>query len=216
MWKAAFLEAMWLLSLVFVPSEVVKPVPPLDMVMVCWWFLMVGDFHSDSVVSLGVMVKFVCRAELCFFVKCGKSDWLNFLLHHHRVKKEVYLGVFYYCNYISNCLLEIIFFGCLGESKCLWGILKVICDSYYASYGYITLHTSTLVKWWTNVPTRCAMMAALPCCALLACWNSRGRLCRPVWWADPGEFGRRIEWVIWARIAHRWALGRCGHVLLFW
>ena len=51
-------------------------------------------------------------------------------------------------------------------------------------------------------------------CDKSACWNSCGRLCRPGKWADPGESGRWREWMRWARIAHRWLIGWCGHVLL--
>ena len=40
--------------------------------------LVVEYFHSDSVVALGVMVNFVYGAELRFFEKYGKSDWLHF------------------------------------------------------------------------------------------------------------------------------------------
>ena len=55
---------------------------------------------------------------------------------------------------------------------------------------------------------------ALSWCAQYTSWNSRRRLCRPGSWADPGELGRQREWVIWARIAHWWALERGVHVLL--
>ena len=68
-------------------------------------------------------------------------------------------GVLHICNYVSNCLLEIIFCGCLWESKYLWDILECISDSYYASCGHVTMHTHVGVKIRTNIPNRCAMMA---------------------------------------------------------
>ena len=38
MLKAAFLEAVWLLIDVFAPSQVAKPVPPSELVLVCWGY----------------------------------------------------------------------------------------------------------------------------------------------------------------------------------
>ena len=62
-----------MLTEVFAPSEVVKPVPPSEMVLVCWGYFEVEDFHSESVVALVVMVNFVSVVEMCFCAKCGKS-----------------------------------------------------------------------------------------------------------------------------------------------
>ena len=39
--------------------------------------------------------------------------------------------------------------------------MEDIWDSYYASCGHVTLHTSAVVNLWTNIPTRCVMMAPL-------------------------------------------------------
>ena len=90
--KYALLEAVWLLNDVFSPSDVVKPVPPLELVMVCLGYFEVEYFHSDYVVSLLVMVKNLSVNDMCFFARCGKSDRPNFLLHHHRARREVSLG----------------------------------------------------------------------------------------------------------------------------
>ena len=70
---ADLLEELWVLILVFAPLDVTKPVPPSELVLVCWWFLVVENFHSDSVVALGVTVNFECGVELCLYTKCGKS-----------------------------------------------------------------------------------------------------------------------------------------------
>ena len=58
----------------FVPSEVAKTVPPSEMVMVCWGYFEVEDFHSESVVELVAIVEFVSVVEMCFYEKCGQSD----------------------------------------------------------------------------------------------------------------------------------------------
>ena len=76
-----------MLIFVFEPLEAAKLVLPSEMVLLCWWFLEVEDFHSESVVALGAMVNFVYGADLCLFANCGKSDLLHFVLHHHRGKK---------------------------------------------------------------------------------------------------------------------------------
>ena len=52
MWKDAVLEVVWLLTELFVPLEAAKTVPPSDMVLVCWGYFEVEDFHSESVVAL--------------------------------------------------------------------------------------------------------------------------------------------------------------------
>ena len=74
MCKVALLEAVWVLTIVSAPSEVAKMVPTSDLVLVFWWFLVVEDSHFDSMVALGVTVKKLCGAKMCFFAKCGKSD----------------------------------------------------------------------------------------------------------------------------------------------
>ena len=74
MLKVDFLEVVWVLTDEFAPSEVAKPVPPSELVLVCWGNFEVEYFHSEFVVALVVMVKFVSVAEMCFFSRCGKSD----------------------------------------------------------------------------------------------------------------------------------------------
>ena len=63
-----------MLTELFSPSEVVKPVPPSDLVLVCWGCFEVEYFHSESVVAVVARVKFVRVVEMCFCAKCGKSD----------------------------------------------------------------------------------------------------------------------------------------------
>ena len=74
MWKAEVFEVLWVLNGLFAPSEVTKPVPPSEMVLVCWGYFEVEYFHSESVVVLVVMVKFVSVAKMCFCAKYGKCD----------------------------------------------------------------------------------------------------------------------------------------------
>ena len=74
MWKATMLEAVWVLTEEFAPSEVEKLFPPSELVLVCWGYFEVEDFHSKFVVALVVMVNFVSVDEMCFFSRCGKSD----------------------------------------------------------------------------------------------------------------------------------------------
>ena len=65
---------VWVLTEVFAPSEVGKPVLPSELVLVCWGYSEVEDFHSESVVAVAARVKFVSVAEMCFCEKCGQSD----------------------------------------------------------------------------------------------------------------------------------------------
>ena len=74
MCKAPVLEVVWVLTEVFAYSEVAKPVPPSEMLFVCWRHFEVEDFHSESVVALVAMVKLVSVVEICFCEKCGQSD----------------------------------------------------------------------------------------------------------------------------------------------
>ena len=74
MWKDTLLEAVWMLADVFAPSEVAKPVPPSELVLVCWGYFEVEGFHSEFVVALVVMVKFVNLDEIWFLARCGQSD----------------------------------------------------------------------------------------------------------------------------------------------
>ena len=63
-----------MLTNAFSPSEVAKLVPPLELVLVCWGYFEVEYFHSEFVVALVVMVKFVSVAKMCFCAKYGKCD----------------------------------------------------------------------------------------------------------------------------------------------
>ena len=72
--KADILEAVWVLNLVFPPSEVAKPVPPSELVLVGWGYSIVQYFHSESVVAVVARVKFISVVEMCFCARCGKSD----------------------------------------------------------------------------------------------------------------------------------------------
>ena len=57
MCKAVVLEGVWVPAEVVVPSEVAKPVPPLDLVLVCRRYSEVEHFHSESVVAVVARVK---------------------------------------------------------------------------------------------------------------------------------------------------------------
>ena len=73
MFKADLLEVVWVLTDAFAPSEVANLVPPSELVLLCWGYFEVEDFHSEFVVTLVVIVKFVSVAEMCFFARFGKS-----------------------------------------------------------------------------------------------------------------------------------------------
>ena len=90
--KAEILEVVWVPTEVFVPSEVAKPVPPSELVLVCWGYFEVEDFHSESVVAVVVRAKFVSVVEVCFCARCGKSDSSHFLSNQHKTRKEVSSG----------------------------------------------------------------------------------------------------------------------------
>ena len=74
MWKDALLEAVRVLLNAFVTSEVVKPVPPSELVLVCWRYYEVEDLHSESMVAVVERVNFVSVVDMCFCARCGKSD----------------------------------------------------------------------------------------------------------------------------------------------
>ena len=94
MWKADILEAAWVTTIVFSPSKFETMVPPLDLVLVYWQFLLVGYFHSDSVVAFGVTVKYLCGTKMCFFAKFEQSDWLDFFCITIGKKVGVFGGSF--------------------------------------------------------------------------------------------------------------------------
>ena len=64
MWKAGFLEVVWVLTELFATLEVVKPVPPLEMVLVCWGCFELEDFHSEAVVAVVVRVNFFSMVDM--------------------------------------------------------------------------------------------------------------------------------------------------------
>ena len=64
MWMAAVMELVQVLNEVFATSEVAKTVPPLEMVLISWGYFEVEYFHSESVVALVLMVKFISTVEM--------------------------------------------------------------------------------------------------------------------------------------------------------
>ena len=74
MWKDEVLEVFWVLTGVFAPSEVAKPAPPSELVLVFWVYFEVEDFHSESMVAGVVRVKFVSVVDICFCSRYGQSD----------------------------------------------------------------------------------------------------------------------------------------------
>ena len=54
---------VWVLTEVFAPSEVGKPVLPSELVLVCWGYSEVEYFHSESVVAAVARVK-ICERGL--------------------------------------------------------------------------------------------------------------------------------------------------------
>ena len=74
MCKASVLELVWVLTEVFSLLEVAKTVPPSELVLACWGYFEVEDYHSESVVTVVPRVKFVSVVEMCFCARCGKSD----------------------------------------------------------------------------------------------------------------------------------------------
>ena len=70
--KAALLEVAWVLTDAFAPSGFAKTVPTSEMVLLCWGYFEVEDFHSEFVVSMVVIVKIVNVIEICFFARFWK------------------------------------------------------------------------------------------------------------------------------------------------
>ena len=89
MCKAVILDMVRVLAEVVALSEVEKPVPPSELVLVCWRYYEVEDLHSESMVAVVERVNFVSVVDMCFYARCGKSDCSVFLLHHHTTRKEV-------------------------------------------------------------------------------------------------------------------------------
>ena len=57
MWKAIFLDVVWVPDEVVTPSGVAKPVPPLELVLVFWGYSEVENFYSESVAAVVTRVK---------------------------------------------------------------------------------------------------------------------------------------------------------------
>ena len=74
MLKASLLEEVWVLTDMFSPLEVVKPVLTSELVLVFWGYFEVEDYQSKFVVAVLVMSRNLSVAEMCFFERCGKSD----------------------------------------------------------------------------------------------------------------------------------------------
>ena len=68
MLKADILEVVWVMTLVFAPSEVENCFQPR-----IWSWCADDILVLKNVVALGVMVKFANGTEMCFFEKCGQS-----------------------------------------------------------------------------------------------------------------------------------------------
>ena len=73
-WKAVVLEVVCMTAYVVSPSEVVKQVPPSELLLVCWRYSEPENFHSKSMAAVVARVKFVTVAEMCFCARFGKSD----------------------------------------------------------------------------------------------------------------------------------------------
>ena len=146
MWKSTILKTFCLLYLVFSPSEVAKPVPPLEIVLVCCLFLVVEDFHSDSVVKLGVTEKIYAGLICASLKSVGNLVDCIFCYIAIGQKRKCLWGVYHNCIYVSNCLLGMIFCSCFWESKLPRDTFECIYDSDYSSCGHVALHTSIVVK----------------------------------------------------------------------
>ena len=83
-----------MLTEVFAPSEVEKTVPPLDLVLVCWRYSEVEDFHSESVVAVVARVKFVSVVGMCFCAECGQYDLSLFFASPYEKKGSILGGSF--------------------------------------------------------------------------------------------------------------------------
>ena len=69
------MEVVWVLDESVSPSEFAKPVPPSELVLVCWGYSEVEDFHFESVLAVVARVKLLSMVEMCSFAICGQSDW---------------------------------------------------------------------------------------------------------------------------------------------
>ena len=72
MWKASVLELVWVPTEMFEFPEVAKPVPPLDLILVCWEYYDPEKFHYESMVVVVVRVRFISVVVMCFCARCGK------------------------------------------------------------------------------------------------------------------------------------------------
>ena len=90
MWKAVLLKVVWVPDEVVAPLEVVKLVPPLELLLVCWGYSDPEHFNFESVVAVVARVRFVSVVEMCFCARCGNHiDRIFF--NCHTTRKEVSL-----------------------------------------------------------------------------------------------------------------------------
>ena len=50
--KDLVLDVVWVITEVVLPSDSAKLVPPSELVLVCWGYSEVEDFHSESMVAV--------------------------------------------------------------------------------------------------------------------------------------------------------------------
>ena len=74
MWKAVLLKVVWVPDEVVAPLEVVKLVPPLELLLVSWGYYDPENFHFESVSAVVARVIFVSVVEMCFCEIYGQSD----------------------------------------------------------------------------------------------------------------------------------------------
>ena len=61
MCKAVFLEVVWVPDEVVLPSEVAKPVPPSEMILIFWGYSDPENYHSESVAAVVARIRLVKR-----------------------------------------------------------------------------------------------------------------------------------------------------------
>ena len=73
MYKAAALELVWVLTELFPSSEFAKHVPPSELVLICWGYSVVKDFHSEFVVAVVARESFQIQMVLSFTFLCAND-----------------------------------------------------------------------------------------------------------------------------------------------
>ena len=74
MCKAVVLEVVWVPAEVVAPLEVAKPVSPSELVLICWGYSEVENFHSESMAAVVARVNIISVVDMCFCERCGKYD----------------------------------------------------------------------------------------------------------------------------------------------